>query len=84
VSLNIVEMKDKRVKRLAAGFVAANDFVTALQIERARVVGSSCVADNHGTTNCAFFFSDGFEDHFRSDAGRVSIVIPTRGRCAMD
>jgi hypothetical protein len=31
------------------------------------------VADNHGTTNCPhFFFSDGFEDHLRADAGRVS------------
>ena len=82
MSLNIVEMKNYGSEVVGEWFVAANDFVTGLQIECARGVGQQLrVADYDGQANALnFFFSDGFEDYFRPMPAGSPIVMAMRGR----
>src|SRR5712671_751828 len=55
-------------------FVPADNLISALQVERARVVSEQlCVTYNDWLTDVAhFFFSHGLEHHLRTDSRRVA------------
>ena len=75
MSLNVIQMIDDWFIRLRRQiFIATNDVIAALQIQRARVVREQlCVSDYDRLADIAdFCFRYRFEDDFRTYAGWIT------------